>query len=126
MPHGSRPSCRRWPGTLMPGPSAVCSRPSLGAERDRPSASPSPPQSVPATFIAGGALSLLAALGVAGGWRLLVVYLALYTTAVGGGSLLAVRGRMHLFPLVGLAAAIMHIAYGLGFWEGIVHWVALR
>jgi GT2 family glycosyltransferase len=81
---------------------------------------------VPAAFIAGGALSLAGALAVAGGWRVLLSYLALYSLALVGGSLLVVRRRIDLVPPVGLAAAVMHIAYGLGFWEGIARWVVLR
>jgi GT2 family glycosyltransferase len=81
---------------------------------------------VPAAFIAGSVLSLLGALGIAGGWLLPFGYLALYAAAIAGGSLLAARGRSQLFPRVGLAAAVMHIAYGLGFWEGMLRWGALR
>jgi GT2 family glycosyltransferase len=83
-------------------------------------------QYVPASFVAGGAVFLLAAFGIVNGWQFLLGYFALYTAAVTGGSLLAVRGRYQLLPLVGLAAATMHAAYGLGFWEGIARWVILR
>lgn len=83
-------------------------------------------QYVPASLVAGGAISLVAALAGPGGWRAPLGYLGLYIAGLTGGSLLAAWPRPGLVPRVGVAAAIMHLAYGMGFWEGILRWGILR
>lgn len=82
-------------------------------------------QYVPGAFVAGGFLSCLLDVVAGGAGVLASGYLALYGLVLLMGSLRATGPRVWLWAPVGIAAAVMHLAYGLGFWEGILRWKLL-
>jgi hypothetical protein len=83
-------------------------------------------QYIPSAFVAGGALCTLIGFIAEGGWPIPAIYFGLYLGAVGVGSRMATRARGHLLLPAAAAVTTMHVAYGIGFWEGLARFVALR
>jgi glycosyltransferase involved in cell wall biosynthesis len=83
-------------------------------------------QFAPMAFVGGAFASLLLVpLGGAPAWAA-AGYWGLYGAAVGAGSLAAAHGRLGSWPLVAGAVVVLHAAYGLGFWEGLLRFGLMR
>lgn len=83
-------------------------------------------QLAPMAFVAGGVVSL-AALALGGLPAILgASFWTTYAAAVGVGTLAASWRRPWLWPLTAAAVSTLHLAYGVGFWEGLLRFGLLR
>ena len=76
---------------------------------------------VPALFVLGLIVTLLAAL-LAGRRRLALLIPLPYMVAAFTASVSAARGRWWMLPLLPIAYLTLHLAYGVGFLHGVWHW----
>jgi glycosyltransferase involved in cell wall biosynthesis len=78
-------------------------------------------QFVPPLFVASLAISALIALLAPSNAPFFAAVAGIYALANLAGSLAASRAQLRLTPLIMVTFAIMHFAYGAGFWFGAVH-----